>query len=1008
MQSHRALLSRSLGTELTAQFEPDGVTLNWLPLDHVGGIVMCHISDVFVGCNEVLAEPEMILQQPLLWLDLIDRFRVTYTWAPNFAFALVNSQPHIHGKSWDLASLKFLLNGGEAIVPKVARRFLELLEPHGLPPTAMRPAWGMSETCSGVTYSHEFRLSNTSDDDHFTVVGRPIHGFSVRIANDSDEVLREGETGRLQVKGHCVTSGYYKDAERTDESFTADGWFVTGDLGVLRDGALSITGREKGVIIVNGLNYYSHEIESVVEEVPGVEVSFTAACPVRRSDGTTEEIAIFFARTESEDGAVLEVIRSISDSVRRRIGLSPGYVIPLMRDDIPKTEIGKIQRGELSDRFAKGRYDDLLKELDLELANERVIPNWFFRRVWKRKNLETVQVDVSDSPVVLIANNEQQVAGLLGGLASRNRHAATVLPGDSFEKTAEGEYRLDPHNRDHYRRLFEDLRASGANSLEILLLGPAGPRGPFDACERELSEVLLLSQALAASTFAGQHVRLQVCTAGAFSVSKEDAAPGRAVFNGLLKTLPQEYPWLTCRHVDLQDGDYDTALAELLCPQTDVAVAWRGGYRYVPQFERVAVGEAGGAPVALRRGGLYVLSGGAGGIGRLIAGWLIERFDAKVLVVGRRHEDAVRSLLAGIGRLDETLFYRRADVCEQFELNAAVSGIEQLLGQPVSGAFHLAGTFEEAPIEELTPESLRKALRAKTVGTVLLAGLLAERPGAALILFSSVNGFFGGVSAAAYSAANAFVDEYAAYLAGRGQDVRACAWSLWDETGMSVGYSLKRLSRSRGFFVLQPHSGLASLDYALGRGAPALWIGLDTASPVISQHCVEEGGPLTAPVAYLPVIGSDVPGHIDVEDRFGTAIHLPIQQAPAVARTVEQGAAATVTEPMSQAERLITDLWARLLPRPPVGIDENFFDCGGNSISIARVNAELRKCMDRAVPMTAMFQHPSIRSLARYITADADAGQSQSGGEDSAERGARRRTKLQRRRRPLSGNKKRQ
>jgi acyl-CoA synthetase (AMP-forming)/AMP-acid ligase II/NADP-dependent 3-hydroxy acid dehydrogenase YdfG len=998
MQSHKALLSRSAATQLTADFRPDGVTLNWLPMDHVGGIVMCHVSDVFVGCSEVLAEPETILQRPLAWLDLIDRFRATYTWAPNFAFALINGQPDIHRERRDLSCLRFLLNGGEAIAPKVARRFLELLEPCGLPPTAMRPAWGMSETCSGVTYSHEFTRGSTSDEDQFTVVGRPIHGFSVRIANDADEPVPEGRTGRLQVKGHCVTTGYYNDPERTRESFTADGWFITGDLGVMQQGALTITGREKGVIIVNGLNYYSHEIESVVEDVPGVEVSFTAACPVRRSDGTTEDIAIFFVPASAERRDVLDLVRSISDTVRRRIGLNPNYVVPLARGDIPKTEIGKIQRARLSEWFAEGRFDELMTRLDLELDNERVIPNWFFRRRWQRTLLEPNATGALDVPVLVVANDEAQVASLKAGLERRGREVRVVLAGGSaFEKSGPASCRIHPDSAEDYRCLFDDLSTDGIRSPTILYLCSAGPPGSLADCERELGRLLLLCQALAASPYAGERVRLLACTVGGCSVLRDDVAPWRGSFSGFLKTLPQEYPWLSCRHVDIGHERIDDALNELFSAATDLTVAWRAGERYVPRFERLGVGESGTrTPLALRRGGLYVLSGGAGGIGRLLAEWLIDQFDARVLMLGRRAEVAVLSSLAGIGQPGETLFYRRADICDAAALNAAVTEIEQLIAEPACGVFHLAGTFEETPIEELSPERLLENLRAKTIGTIRLGELANARPGAAFVIFSSVNGFFGGVSAAAYSAGNAFVDEYAAHLDGLGQAVHACAWTLWDETGMSVGYSLKQLSRSRGFFVLQPLAGMASLAYALARGEPRLWIGLDTASAVISQHCMEPCRALTAPVARHDAEASGMPAHAVVGDRYGTTVEVPLRQAVQGAAAANDPAAGSA--PLSEAERMIAGIWERVLSRPPLGVDQNFFDCGGNSVSIARVNAELRKALGRVVPMTAMFQHSTIRSLASYITAGDESLRPQFAGDESAERGARRRSRLQRRR----------
>ena len=161
-----------------------GRALNWMPLDHVGGVVMFHLRDVFTAGTQIHAPTHMVLGQPLKWLDWIDRYRATITWAPNFAYGLVNGQADaIREGRWDLSSMRFILNAGEAIVAKTTRRFMQLLAPHGLSATSMYPAWGMSETCSAVTFSHDFSRATTGDEDTFVSVGRPVPGVALRIAD---------------------------------------------------------------------------------------------------------------------------------------------------------------------------------------------------------------------------------------------------------------------------------------------------------------------------------------------------------------------------------------------------------------------------------------------------------------------------------------------------------------------------------------------------------------------------------------------------------------------------------------------------------------------------------------------------------------------------------------------------------------------------------------------------------------------------------------------------------
>ncbi|NER35388.1 MAG: AMP-binding protein [Oscillatoria sp. SIO1A7] len=369
--SHRNLLSQIIGSVEMNGFTRADITLNWIPIDHVAGLIYFHIRDVYLGCQQIHLPLQLFLQDPLVWLDCIDRFKVNIAFGPNFAYSLVNDsveamllQSDLENaeRQWDLSSMKFFLNGAEAIVAKTARRFLQLLAPYRLAPTAMRPSWGMAEVSSGVTFSDRFSLSSTTDEDLFVEVGAPIPGVDLRIVNDQNQLVAEGKIGALQVKGLTVTSGYYQNEEANREAFTKDGWFNTGDLGFLKDGRLTITGRLKDVIIIFGNNYYSHDIEAAVEELKGVDISYTAACAVRDNGSNTDRLAVFFSAIDSQDNSLKALMDKIKEKIKTKIGLTPDYLIPLAKEEIAKTAIGKIKRQELRKRFESGEFNSILND----------------------------------------------------------------------------------------------------------------------------------------------------------------------------------------------------------------------------------------------------------------------------------------------------------------------------------------------------------------------------------------------------------------------------------------------------------------------------------------------------------------------------------------------------------------------------------------------------------------------------------------------------------------------
>ncbi len=372
MLSARNLLASVYGMATVNHLAQEDVTLNWMPLEHVASLVMFHLTEVYLGCQQIQVKREIILQDTLQWLNLIHQYRVTATWSPNFAYNLVNEKLRQSSNTvksvklnWDLSCLRWMGNGAEAVVGKTTERFLELLAPFGLAPQVISPGYGMTETTSGIVHSQDFYLNLQRE---FVSVGAPIPGVSLRIVNEEHQVISDGSIGLLQVKGETITAGYYQQPELNEQIFTDDGWFDTGDLGFLESGQLTITGRHKEVIIINGVNYYNHEIESVVEAIAGVIISYTAVCGVIDSN-QQEQIAVFF-HTDYQANELRALVKTIRRSIFTQIGVTPTYIIPVPPETIPKTAIGKIMRSQLSQRFAAGEFESVIAQVE-ELFNQR-------------------------------------------------------------------------------------------------------------------------------------------------------------------------------------------------------------------------------------------------------------------------------------------------------------------------------------------------------------------------------------------------------------------------------------------------------------------------------------------------------------------------------------------------------------------------------------------------------------------------------------------------------------
>ncbi|MCM2579578.1 non-ribosomal peptide synthetase/type I polyketide synthase [Streptomyces meridianus] len=377
--THGGLAEFAASTRRILGVGPGDVTLNWLPVDHSGAFLIFHVLQVFAGCTNVHVPTDRVLADPLHWLDLLEEHRAVHSWAPAFAFALIadaiGGRP---GARWDLSRLRTLLCGGERIPLPVMRRFLDAVAPFGVRDEHIVPAWGMAETVTAITYGrlgapgsvHRVLKSSlggdlipAGEDDPdadcitFVAAGSPAHRAELRAVDERGEPVPERRIGRLQVRSARVTPGYAARPEATAEAFP-DGpdWLDTGDLAFFADGQVVVTGRRKDVIILNGHNHYSHEIEEVAAGVPGVRTGSVAACGVPDRNTGSESLALFFVSTGARD-ADRRVAGALRERVFTRLRLTADRVVPVPEAAFPRTPAGKVRRGVLRDRLESGEYE---------------------------------------------------------------------------------------------------------------------------------------------------------------------------------------------------------------------------------------------------------------------------------------------------------------------------------------------------------------------------------------------------------------------------------------------------------------------------------------------------------------------------------------------------------------------------------------------------------------------------------------------------------------------------
>lgn len=370
------------GLQATAQDR----AFSWMPLSHDMGLVGFHLSPLYAGASQALMPTAIFARTPLLWLQEAMALGSTILSSPNFGYRHTLRAIDRKGmpEGLDLSQVRLVLNGAEPISVDLAEEFLERLAPAGLPGTAMLPVYGLAEATLAVSFpelgvairslslvrerlalGEEIAVSTEAGALSACGCGAPLPGVEVQLCDEAGAPLGENRVGRIWIRGAGVTEGYYHDAEATAEAIMGDGWLDTGDLGFLREGQLFVTGRRKDLVIVDGQNFYPHDLEQSLQQALEIDPMRVAVAPVQLPDRTGEAIGVF-VHHRGEVEAFQETRKHVRGHLSTTFGIRADLVVPVAQ--IPRTTSGKIQRLQLAQALVAGEFDGALQALDPEFS----------------------------------------------------------------------------------------------------------------------------------------------------------------------------------------------------------------------------------------------------------------------------------------------------------------------------------------------------------------------------------------------------------------------------------------------------------------------------------------------------------------------------------------------------------------------------------------------------------------------------------------------------------------
>ncbi len=626
-------------------------------------------------------------------------------------------------------------------------------------------------------------------------------------------------------------------------------------------------------------------------------------------------------------------------------------------------------------------------------GRRRDLADWFYAPVWKRTPPARPGSPDSAAPAgAFLVFLDGCGLGIEAArlLEAEGGEVFTVEAGDRFARTGERSFLVDAWNAASYDLLMADLAGRGARPGTVLHLWsvtgePAGvsPESAGRALDLGFFSLVFLAQALGKASLT-EPVRVLAVSNGLHRVTGEEPLhPAKATLLGPCRVIPREAPNLDCRSLDVVlaaagggPGLARRVLDELAFFGTrgEPVAALRGGFRWEAGFEptplRADVGPADAGPARLRQGGVYLITGAFGGLARAVAEFLARDFGARLVLLGRTPPPEGRTWPA-LEELGAEVLTVAADAADPAAMAAARDAALARFGA-IHGVIHAAGRPGGGIIQAKTRAAAEAVLAPKVWGALALDEAFADVPLDFLALFSSVTAVLAQPGQADYAAANAFLDAFAQERTARGRLTVSIGWDAWRETGMAVTTEvpaeLREWRRRELKLGMSTAEGVEALRRALAAGSP--WTLVST---------------------------QDLTARLEAS-RASTLLEELDKVQEILASHPRPLLANAYVAPRGEGEEQIARVWQDLLGIDPVGVHDNFFDLGGNSLMAIRVIARLKSELGVNVSEVSIFEGPTVASLARLLAPDEEPGEAY---EDRRSRGEKRREARRGRRSPV-------
>jgi acyl transferase domain-containing protein len=623
--------------------------------------------------------------------------------------------------------------------------------------------------------------------------------------------------------------------------------------------------------------------------------------------------------------------------------------------------------------------------------------DWYYTISWNRSTRPEFTANLAEERAhwLVFAGECSIGTRVIEQLDLAGHTVVRIVAGEDFNQAGEREYVVHPSRQEDYNRLFADLRSKGLRCRKILHLWSLTPEcRPAQGLEQLQKAVDLgfyslfcLTKAIGEQNITDPIDLVVVSNHMQEVTGEEPLCPDKVPILAPCKVIPQEYPNITCRSIDVmlpepRQPDEEWLLnqitGELAAKKPGSAtIAYRGRHRWVRTFAPLRVNPPTEQIALLRDGGVYLITGGTGGLGLTLAEYLAQKAKAKLVLTGRslfppREEwearltnpdgdsraATIRKLL-DLEALGAEVMVASADVTNPSQMKTTIEQIHARFG-PIHGVIHAAGMPGGGVMQLKDPATAAGIMAAKVQGTFVLVDVLQNETLDFLVFCSSLSSVLGGFGQVDYCAGNAYLDAVAHQRTRNGRLTLAINWDYWQEVGMAakttVPAHMQEWREAELSIGISPEEGKEAFARALCAKLTQVFV--STQDLLKREEAVD--------ALFKP--------DSSVQESLGLSFD-------AITLHPRPNLETEYVAPRNEIETTIVDLWQKVLGIDGVGINDDFFALGGHSLLATHLAAQLRKVLAVDMPMRTLFEAPTVAGLALAVV---KAKAAQTDGDDVA------------------------